>query len=576
MDLAGIDALLRAGRLEDALAALASTPPDGPDAVARARRHSAVLQALRRPAEAMPVLARAVARDPVDLDLRLDLARLQALLGEVEAAIDGCHAVLARDPAHGGAQRLLGRCLLGRGDAAAARPWLAQAVRALPSDADLAVSLAEAEFLCERSDLAGPRFDARVAADPAPAPMLLLRQVQCLRAEGEAAAARAAAHAALHRHPGFAPLWLELGWCADDAGDADAARDAYSRARSLAPRWADPVACLLNLPPHEATDDARDAAGVLLAEPSTDALSRAALHHALGRDADRRDEGAVARAHWRSANAARRAADGAFDRAAWSRTVDALLETHAQPVAPADDDVALPDAVFVVGLPRSGSSLVESVLSMHPGVHAAGELATWTRAGADLDPDPLAAIRAQAALDAAARARLARAWSARALRAAPHGTRTVVDKHPDNLLQLGLVARCLRRARVVWCRRDLRDNALSIYAEGFARSRGWATDLDDIAFVARAQERLMAHWRRVLPLPVVEARYEDLVAAPEAGFRALHEALGLAFRPEALGFHVQPRVVSTHSRWQVRAPIHARSVGRWRRHAELFDGTTLR
>jgi tetratricopeptide (TPR) repeat protein len=574
MDLAAVDALLRAGRLPEALALL-EAPTAGADG-AWARRHAAVLQALGRAREALAVLRDALARDPGDLALRFDLARADALAGDAANAIAGCRSVLARDPAHAEARLLLGQLLLGAGDAHEALAVLRRAASMRPDDARLPVALAEAEFLCERTDLAGPRFEALVAAAAQPGPILLLRQAQCLRLEGDAAGAHAIAVAAVERHPAFAPLWLERGWCEEDLGDAAAARASYARAQALAPHWADPVACLLNLPPAGDTGALRDVASARLDDAATEPLARAALHHALGRDADRRGDATAAGAHWHAANAQRRAVDGGFDRAAWSARIDALCAAFvAAPEPPADDD-ALPGAICVVGLPRSGSSLVEAVLSMHPQVHAAGELAVWPRAVEDLGADPIAAARVQATLDAATRGRLAAAWAARARRGAPADTSCIIDKHPDNLLHLGLIAHCLPRLQVVWCRRELRDNALSIYSEGFARSRTWATDLDDIAFVARAYERLVAHWRRVLPCPIVEANYEDLVAAPDAGFRALHAQLGLDWTPAALDFHARDRTVSTLSRWQVRQPIHRGAVGRWRRYAAWFDGAAFR
>lgn len=574
-DPGAIDALLRAGRLREALALLEAA---GPVADAgTARRHAAVLQALGRAQDARGVLRHALAREPADAALGLELARTDALCGDPAGAIAGCRALLARDPGLAEARLLLGQLLLGDGDAGEALAELRRAAAALPQDARVHLALAEAEFLCERTDLAAPRFAELVASGERPGPMLLLRHVQCLRLEGDAARGRDVAAAAVRQHPAFAPLWLELGWCAEDLGAADAARAAYARAHALAPRWADPVACALNLPPDGDNATLRAAALDLLGDPATGGLARAALHHALGRDADRRDEPAQAAQHWRAANAQRRTVDGGFDRAAWSRRLEALQSVFDAPVDGAHGgDGALPAAILVVGLPRSGSSLVEAVLSMHPQVHGAGELATWSRAVEDLDPDPVASARAQSRLDVDACRHLADAWAARARRHAAAGAAHVVDKHPDNLLHLGLVARCLPRLQVVWCRRDLRDNALSIYAEGFAPSRTWATDLDDIAFVARSQAQLMDHWRRVLPCPIVEACYEDLVAAPEAGFGALHAQLGLAWDPAALAFHARPRAVSTLSRWQVRRPIHRGAVGRWRRHADWFDAPAFR
>ena len=151
----------------------------------------------------------------------------------------------------------------------------------------------------------------------------------------------------------------------------------------------------------------------------------------------------------------------------------------------------------------------------------------------------------------------------------------LVDKQPYNFLHLGLIALLFPSARVVWCRRDPFDVALSIFSESFAPSATYATDLSDIAFVIRQQERLMRHWQAVPPLPVLEMHYEDLVGNPEPHMRRLVDFAGLPWSDQCLDFHQSRRPVQTPSRWQVRQPIHPRSVGRWRNYAQWFPQATL-
>ena len=130
------------------------------------------------------------------------------------------------------------------------------------------------------------------------------------------------------------------------------------------------------------------------------------------------------------------------------------------------------------------------------------------------------------------------------------------------------------RARVVWCRRDPRDVAISIFGENFALEESWSTDLSAIGAYIRAQERLMRHWQAVLPLPILAWDYEALVAAPEERARTIVDFAGLPWDPACLAFHDTTRVVQSPSRWQVRQPLHARSVGRWR-HYEAHLGPLL-
>src|SRR5690606_8816251 len=165
-----------------------------------------------------------------------------------------------------------------------------------------------------------------------------------------------------------------------------------------------------------------------------------------------------------------------------------------------------------------------------------------------------------------------------AARHAPASAVRLVDKAPLNYYNLGLVALLFPRARVIWCRRDPRDIALSIYGENFSLDAPFSTDLEAIAHSIALQARLMHHWQSVLPLPIHELRYESLVASPEPEARRLIDFLGLAWEPACPAFHRSNRAVQTPRRWQVREPIHARSAGRWRRYADSlpeFDPVTF-
>jgi hypothetical protein len=138
---------------------------------------------------------------------------------------------------------------------------------------------------------------------------------------------------------------------------------------------------------------------------------------------------------------------------------------------------------------------------------------------------------------------------------------------PDNIMHLGKIAILFPRTRIVICRRDLRDVGLSCFLQYF-HDDGlvWTNDLADCGFRARETERLMGHWRNVLPLPILEIQYETLVANLESESRRLIEFLGLEWDPACLAFHETERPVMTASLWQVRQPIYASSIGRWRHY----------
>src|SRR5690606_19483835 len=157
-------------------------------------------------------------------------------------------------------------------------------------------------------------------------------------------------------------------------------------------------------------------------------------------------------------------------------------------------------------------------------------------------------------------------FMAAATRHAPPDALRLVDKEPLDFFNLGLVALMFPHARVIWCRRDPRGIAVSIYGENFALDEALATDLGAIGHYISAQVRLMQHWRSVRPLPMLEFHYEALVADAEPNARRLVEFVGMPWDPACLDFHRTARAVQSPSRWQVRQPLHSRSAGRWRNY----------
>lgn len=215
--------------------------------------------------------------------------------------------------------------------------------------------------------------------------------------------------------------------------------------------------------------------------------------------------------------------------------------------------------VFIVGMPRSGTSLTEQILAAHPQVYAAGE-----RAHIGQSVQALAAQPNPAGDELAVHARAYLEELGEKARAASR----VTDKMPLNFLYLGWVAQLFPEARVVWCRRDPRDTGLSCYTTNFIDpALAFCDRLEDIALYSKACDELMSHWQAVLDLPIFELQYEALVAQPETSVRALLEALDLDWEPACLAFHESSRVAKTSSHAQVREPFYTRAVGRWRNYA---------
>jgi hypothetical protein len=232
--------------------------------------------------------------------------------------------------------------------------------------------------------------------------------------------------------------------------------------------------------------------------------------------------------------------------------------------------------VFIFGLPRSGTTLIEQVLASHSQIHGAGELRLARRT---FDAIPAAVGRAGAALECVEQLdrgsidalgnlhldRLAELDGGRFTR--------IVDKMPDNFMYLGLLAIVFPNATFIHCRRDLRDIAVSCWMTDFSMIR-WANDFGHIAARFHDYKRAMEHWSHCLPVPVHHVDYEETVSDLEGVAKRLIAACGCDWEPSCLDFHRTERPVRTASVTQVRQPVYNRSVARWKNYekplADLF------
>ena len=231
--------------------------------------------------------------------------------------------------------------------------------------------------------------------------------------------------------------------------------------------------------------------------------------------------------------------------------------------------------VFIVGLPRSGTTLTEQILASHSQVHGAGEL-NCAREGFESLPavtDGATSLEALACLSPSIGQQLSHWHLARLQELAPNANR-VVDKMPDNYLFLGWLYTLFPQAKFIHCRRDLRDVAVSCWMTNFRNIR-WAADRDHIAARFHDYHRLMAHWRALLPASLLEVDYEETVANLETVARRVVAWCGLEWEASCLAFHQTSRPIRTASVTQVREPVYTRSVARWKNYeltlGQLFE-----
>ncbi len=238
-----------------------------------------------------------------------------------------------------------------------------------------------------------------------------------------------------------------------------------------------------------------------------------------------------------------------------------------------------PAPVFIVGHPRTGTTLAEHILAAHPAVHGAGERlallqAVQRLAGNTLDP---ATPGRAAGLDGRSLAVEALAYLDALKAEAPPGTARIVDKMPANAMQLGFAATLLPGARIICCARDRVATGFSIFRRRLSGHHPYAHDLGDLAWWMRAQEGLMAHWRQVLPVPMLTVRLDDWATDFRGTLARVLTFLDLPYDSACEAFHLQDRAVRTASRDQVRRPVAAAGDA-WRPYAgqlaALLDGGT--
>jgi tetratricopeptide (TPR) repeat protein len=379
--------------------------------------------------------------------------------------------------------------------------------------------------------------------------------------------------------PGYTAAWHELGTVLRSAGRFEEALFCFRRVVDLDPDWLEAYRSLAVTGQQADEAQLRHLEGVLK-NRGRSVSDRVSAGFALGTlldNANRCDEAFPCFAEANALHRQQRAEAGErFDIVALRRQVDDLIELATPDFfsAAASWGNSSQAPVFIVGMPRSGTSLIEQIAASHSRVFGAGELGEFANIcealSAQNGSSPPGSWEPGFARQLADR-HLAY------LQALGNGADRVIDKMPDNIFFVWLVAALFPKARVIWCRRDLRDVCLSCYFQHFTEGHLYTYDLADCAARALQVDRLAAYWLEVLPLKVLVMDYEELVAEPERESRRLIEFLGLEWEPACLDFHRTIRLVLTASAYQVRQPLHARSVGRWRHYAGLVGeaGTTV-
>lgn len=630
-DLKRARSLLRTGEVEAAWEACAGLVEAGePQGLLLAGQ---IALAAGHPDDALDLLQRALLRERRDPEIRRYIGRSLVANQQHGAAVQAFCDALELRPDHAGAWADLGLSMLalGKGDEASTcfrkvldlAPEQPRAVRELAdtararslhglavacyrrierrswADPELHASLGSCLLAQGRADEAAASFRRELELRPAHAPALANLGDALVR-QGDNQGARDCFRAAAHVAPREPSYWVKLGYNLVHMGrlvdaerqfrralrleeSADAVsglasvlerrgawEEAYQLLRPLAPDRLSPLAaarfaavCKHRGRAPEALESVRH----LLArswEPAIESILQHALADLLDATGD----------HPHAFAAARRANDLrglSFEPVQHRAAIHAVIQGFRPDVLGElpRASTASDRPILIVGLPRSGTTLVEQMLAAHPQVHAGGELDTLRQIAIDLPRrmgrsgpyyGSLLSLDQELVDTASSHYR-------GYLEVLSETATRVTDKMPHNFLHLGLAELILPGAHVLHCTRDPLDVGVSLYFQNLGPGLAYATRLDWIGHWAVEYQRLMAHWRRVLTLPVLEVPYADLVTDPDAWARRIVSFCGLPWNPACARPHEVQRDARTASHAQVRAPVHTRSIGRARHYA---------
>src|SRR5579863_2674834 len=514
-----------------------------------------------RPADAIAPLRDAALLQPSNAIIQHDLGLACLEINRVPDAIEALRRAIASAPRYTDAHFRLGIALEKLGDIGGALSAYDRATQLLPS---LTEAWFRAGALVYTLGHVGEAIGCfqRAAATGGRTSFGRLGKARALVIEDRNQEAEDVLREMLVADPRNAMAYDLLGSVLSEFGRFEEARACFDRTVAIAPMLAGSYYDLVRCRPVTSADKGLlQAMQSALATSGLEAGQRQRLHLAIGKAAEDLGDYALAMQHFDAADAVRRGA-ASFDSAAFSILIDRVIARCTPEFLARAPELGCDDAtpVLILGMPRSGTTLVEQIVSMHPEVGAGGELNFWNQRGAPWNSDGAAADDKQFLAKAAAD-------YLGVLRAIAPTAARVTDKMPFNFLWAGLIHVAFPRAIIIHCRRAAVDTALSIHQTHFHPSLAFPTGGAELVAYFRGYQRLTNHWRKVLPADrFIEVDYEDLTCEPEPIIRRIIAACGLVWHDRCLRPECNPRAVKTPSKWQTRQPIYRTSVARWRRY----------
>lgn len=520
----------------------------------------AVLQAQGQVEEAAACFARALSLQPDWAEVHSNLGNVLQSLGRLEEAAAHQQRALALNPGLAEAWSNLGNVWYQQGRLADSVACFERALALKPGYVDARNNLGTALLSQERVEEAIVQFERALALNPSHAAAhnnlgnALLKQARLDEAQAHY-------ERALEIQPDYANSHNNLGNVLKEKGRFEDAMAHYQRAIGIQPDYAEAHLNRTELKRFTRGDTDLAALEKLAASRDLRPEKRLFVHFALAKALDDVGDYDLAWEHLRQANTLKRA-EIEYPETRALELLDRIREVFEPSLLDhfrgAGDPSTTP--IFVVGMPRSGSTLIEQILASHPQVHGAGELPILERMEDLSFPEHIAG------LDRDQLRRLGEAYLAQ-LPQVPEGVVRIVDKLPGNFLRIGLIRLMLPNARIIHTMRDPLDTCLSCYFKLFTNGLLFTYDLAELGRYYRSYSRLMDHWRATLPPgAMLDVRYENVVEDLEAEARRLIEYCGLGWDERCIGFHRNARPVRTASSVQVRQPLFRSSLARWRHY----------
>lgn len=481
-----------------------------------------VLVKLGEPVRAIEVLSEAVKLAPDNPLARTNLATALRHVGELESARKQINSAIELNPNYPEAHGTLGEILTAGGDFSSALEAYDTALTQRPG------------FMAVR-----------------------LNQAATLYKSGQLEEAAAVYSSVLTDFKDSADAYAGLGTVHLASGHIMDAIKAYRKAVTLDPNLGNAWAALAAAPGNVLTEVDIESMEHLCSSENVAPDNRIAAHFAMAEHFDKNKEYEKAFRNFEAGNERRKlmlaGQDQVFDFEALMSDVESTINTFHEDLGQSEGANYDGRLVFVIGMPRSGTSLIEQILATHPNVIGLGEAMSIARLPNDIDEgemvDRVLAQFSKPLIDA----------------------KRVVDKTPFHFHHVGLIRRLFPNSHIIHCQRDEMDRGLSCYMQNFINDYPWSCDLEHIGLYTKAYEKLMSHWRDILGDELIEINYEELVANPEPSIRWLVEKIQLDWTLDFLTFHKTSRPVFTASSWQVRQPIYATAINRAKNYAPYLS-----